>query len=84
MRFFRMSLREVQDLDGAEFDLLWQAITPLEAQETLLGFRIALFPHLKNPQSKFDEKLREAYPSDVYSDKKEYISPEQLAEMLHR
>lgn len=64
IRFYGLSKVEVDSLTVDEFTALWEAITILEAQETLLNMNIAAYPMLKKEDAKkFHRSIYEkAYP----------------------
>ena len=83
MQFYGMSLREVEGLTAEEDEMLWQAITVIEARDALLRLKIASFPHMKRAhQEKIHRELHKAaYPWN-YEAKRE-ITFEQLAAILN-
>jgi hypothetical protein len=48
LRFYNgLTPRELDEMSVIEFDQYWLAITKIEAQEMLLEFTVADYPHLK-------------------------------------
>ena len=47
MRFYGMSLKEIGELTNEENEMLWQAVTQIEAQETLVSMKVVSFPNMK-------------------------------------
>lgn len=72
LRFYPgLTWRDLQNLPAPDFEELWQAITVLEAQETLLQFRISIYPKLKAKAQKEEHRRvhKEAYPTKMYPPK---------------
>jgi len=58
VRFYGFSNDEVKSMDGSEAFQYWQAITPLEAGETLLSLQLFKFEHMKKGhRRKFESRL---------------------------
>jgi len=70
-------------MDAEKAELAWQAITVIEAQESLVGFKVSGYPYMsKNAQEKAHRSLhRLAYPSTY--ERRQEVTPQQLAAILH-
>lgn len=73
-------------MDAETFEMLWKAITPLQAEEMSINVEASAFPHLKKEsrktiQKKIERASRVDFEETVH-DKR--ISTEQLAKMLSR
>jgi len=51
-RFYGWTDYYISSLGVGVFMEYWNAITPIEAQETILKFKVVDFPHLKSSQRK--------------------------------
>lgn len=86
LRFYPgLSYEAVQNLDSHQFKKLYEAIDVLEAQETLMNFKISMHPHLDdNNRGKVFNAIKEiAYPRKLYKAKKATVSIEALSKMLN-
>jgi hypothetical protein len=83
VRFYGLTPDEVWALPAEDEEMLWQAITVVEAQETLVQLQVASYAHMKpDDQRKLHRKLHEmAFPT-VY-EKPVALTPEQMAKLLH-
>lgn len=81
MRFYRVTLEEIDGWLAEDEEMLWQAITVLEAQEMLMGVKVSSYPYLKEAdQDKVHRSLHKlAYP-DV---EKRSITAEEMARLLN-
>lgn len=52
IRFYGMSKSEVESMTLDEFSMYWEAITILEAQESLLNMNVAAYPMMKKEEAK--------------------------------
>lgn len=65
-------------LDAESTLAYWEAITPIEAQEALIGLTVSAYPHMsKEGQRKVHRDLH----SKAYTEKKS-ITPQQLGVMI--
>lgn len=64
-------------MTNQDFEQFWQAITVIEAQEMLIGIKVADFPHYKKPQrEKLSRELhKQAYPRE-YENRKSITAKE--------
>ena len=86
-RFYSWSPGEILDLDFDEFELFYQAIDPLEAQEFLMQLKVMDWPNMKdNARQKLHAQMRNvAYAnSKVGASKKTKVSNEDLAKILSK
>lgn len=83
MRFYGMSLAEVDGLTNEANEMLWQAVTIVEAQETLVNMKVSSFPHMKKEDiDKTHRSIhRLAFPA-IY-EKPVEITPEHFARMIN-
>lgn len=66
MRFYGLGLGEVRNMDSEDEEMLWQAITVIEAQDALVQIKNNSFHRMKrNEQERYHRRLhRKAYPDD--------------------
>lgn len=76
-------MRDLKALPTPEVEELWQAITLLEAQETLEKLKVGVYPKMKaSAQRRLHSAVhKEAYPSSLYKPKNS-ITAKELAERL--
>ncbi len=81
-----MSYAEVHKLPFETFNELWQSITIIEAEETLLKMSISAYPHMsENKQKEFHRKMhKQSRPKIFDSDEnsKKPVPMDQFAKLL--
>lgn len=83
MRFYGLKPWELDQLDERKIEQLWEAVTILEAQETLMEYGRTMFPHLtKSARSERHKTAwKAAYPTSLYPAKS--ISAKELQNRLN-
>lgn len=62
-RFYGCLPNDVRSMDVEDVSMLWQAITPLEARELLIGMKLSEYPWMKDEKDSFHTKTVDAaYP----------------------
>lgn len=80
-RFYAMRPKDIYELTVEEYAMLWQAITVIEARETLLDFSISDYPQLtKDSRTRLHRDMTDkaAYPKPDLG----VVSTEHLAKFL--
>ena len=81
MYFYNLSYKEVLNMKVIDFEILYQAITAIEAQEALLMLEVSDYPHLKpNARKKVYKRLQKlAYPAQK---EEKALSMEEVSRIL--
>lgn len=78
-----MSLREIESLSADVEEMLWQAITVIEAQQALVSLQIASYPHMKKSSQ---ERVHREFNRLAYQwnrGEKRTITVEQMAALIN-
>ena len=79
-RFYGMTLDSVKKLPFSEFLNMWNCITMIEAQDTLLQIKIANYPNMGTQDKK--KFHREMYKKAFIEKEVKALSTEELAQKL--
>tara|TARA_A100001201_G_scaffold106897_1_gene91420 strand:+ start:492 stop:749 length:258 start_codon:yes stop_codon:yes gene_type:complete len=79
LRFYNLNPSDLDNLPVDEFEVYWQQITKLEAEEMLIGITVADYPYLKGDKR---TRLHNRLKNIVSGDNNKLHSPADIANAL--
>ncbi len=78
-RFYNMDSGQLDQMPVDEFEIYWQQIAKIEAQEMLLAITVADYPHLKGNQR---TQIYNRIKNHASDDKQKILSTQDIAKVI--